>query len=79
MSLMKVVDLPKIFYKKVICRLIKVIFDIANPQNTAISLKQIHFIDKIKLILYPSPEFFTTGRRGGKYTSASVISEKRGT
>ena len=50
-----------------------------NTRNTEISLEHIHFIDKIKLILYPSPEFFTTGRRGGKYTSASVISEKRGT
>ena len=42
------------------------IFDIANPQNTAISLKHIHFIDKIKLILYPSPEFFTTSSRRGE-------------
>ena len=32
-----------------------------NSQNAAISLKPIHFIDKPKLILYPSPEFFITG------------------
>ena len=29
--------------------------------NTTVSLKAIYFFDKVKLILYPSPEFFTTG------------------
>ena len=32
-----------------------------NSQNAAISLKPIHFINKLKLILYPPPEFFITG------------------
>ena len=32
-----------------------------NSPNTAISLKYIHFIDKLNLILYPSSEFFITG------------------
>jgi hypothetical protein len=30
-------------------------------QNTAIHIKLIHFFDEIKLILYPSLKYFTTG------------------
>ena len=68
-SIIKFVHWPKEMKK--ICRYIFRLLDAfdrknwqfkvpGNIINAAIFLKQIHFIDKIMLILYPSSEFFTT-------------------